>query len=124
METDKKLAIGMDHSNACVIEFTPHSYELKNIVSESAGRTGASGKKEKALPEKNKQLSDYYKKLAGLIKNYSEVLLFGPNSAKLELFNILSQKKKFEKIKIEIKNTDNMTENQKIFFVKEYFSKL
>ena len=30
--------------------------------------------------------SDYYKKLGETIKNYTEVLLFGPTDAKVELF--------------------------------------
>lgn len=48
---------------------------------------------------------------------------FESTEAKVELFNILNEGEEFGKIKIEVKNTDKMTENQKISFVKEYFSK-
>jgi stalled ribosome rescue protein Dom34 len=33
--------------------------------------------------------SDYYKKIGEAIKNYQEVLLFGPTNAKTELLNLL-----------------------------------
>ncbi len=57
-----------------------------------------------------------------MIKDYDEVLLFGPTDAKTELFNILKENRQFEKIKIEVKPADNMTENQEEAFVKEYFN--
>ncbi|MEN9908002.1 MAG: hypothetical protein RLZZ540_1151 [Bacteroidota bacterium] len=126
MKTAKKLGIGMDHSIACLIEFTPDSFEMKNIESEFTfqDKKKALVKSESLMHHKeNQQLSSYYKKLADIIKGYNEVVLFGPTDAKVELFNTLNQEEEFGKIKIEIKNTDKMTENQKISFVKEYFSK-
>jgi hypothetical protein len=126
MKIVKKLGIEMDHSNACLIEFSTDSFEMKNIESEfsSQEKKQALSKSESLMHHKeNQQLSSYYKKLAEVIKEYNEVLLFGPTDAKVELFNVLNQEEEFGKIKIEIKNTDKMTENQKISFVKEYFSK-
>lgn len=126
MKTVRKLGIGMDHSIACLIEFTSDSFEMKNIESEftSQDKKQALAKSESLMHHKeNQQLSSYYKKLAEVIKGYNEVVLFGPTDAKTELFNILNEEEIFGKIKIEIKNTDKMTENQKISFVKEYFSK-
>ena len=64
----------------------------------------------------------YYKQLSAIIKNYDPVLLFGPTEAKTELLNILRADHHFEKIKIEVKQTDKMTDNQQHAFVKEYFS--
>ena len=69
------------------------------------------------------QQSDYYKQLGEIIKNYTEVILFGPTDAKVELFNILKADHHFAKIKIEFQQADKMTENQQHAFVKEYFSK-
>ena len=70
------------------------------------------------------QQSEYYKKLREAIKNYEAVILFGPTDAKVELFTTLKADHHFEKIKIEIKQTDKMTENQQHAFVREYFSRL
>jgi len=74
--------------------------------------------------KEQQQLSSYYKKLVEVIKDYGEVVLFGPTNAKVELLAVLSKVEGFGKMKIEVKNTDAMTENQKIAFVKDYFSKV
>jgi hypothetical protein len=73
--------------------------------------------------KEQQQLSSYYKKLSAIIKDYKRVLLFGPTSAKVELFDLLRNDQHFDAIKIEIKETDKMTANQKDAFVKSYFSK-
>ena len=67
------------------------------------------------------QQSSYYKKLRDAIKNYQEVVLFGPTDAKNELLNLLKADHLFENIKIEVKHYDKMTENQMHAFVREYF---
>ena len=69
------------------------------------------------------QQSEYYKKLGEIIKNYEGVILFGPTEAKVELFNTLKADHHFEKINIEVKQADKMTENQQHAFVREHFSK-
>ena len=43
---------------------------------------------------------DYYKKIGEAIRNYQDVLLFGPTTAKTELFNMLKADHHFEKIKL------------------------
>jgi hypothetical protein len=60
----------------------------------------------------------YYSK-----KKYEEVILFGPTNAKVELMNILKEDQHFNKIKIDVKSTDRMTDNQQVAFVKDYFLK-
>lgn len=54
---------------------------------------------------------------------YEEVLLFGPTEAKNELLNLLQADHHFDKINIEIRQANKMTENQQHAFVKEYFFK-
>ncbi|MEO7043710.1 MAG: hypothetical protein ABI091_00280, partial [Ferruginibacter sp.] len=73
--------------------------------------------------KEQQQESEYYKVLGESIKNYDQVLLFGPTNAKIELSNILEDDLSFSKIKIEIRQADKMTENQEHAFVREYFSK-
>lgn len=65
----------------------------------------------------------YYKELGEIIRNYEGVVLFGPTDAKKELFNTLKADHRFANIKIEVQNTDKMTENQQHAFVREHFSR-
>jgi hypothetical protein len=126
MTTAKNLGIWMDHSSANIMEFTTGSIETRTIESEFTHETkiDSLNKGEKLMHNKEQhQQSEYYKKLGDIIENYEGVILFGPTDAKTELFNILSADHHFAKIKIEVKQTDKMTENQQHVFVKEYFSK-
>jgi hypothetical protein len=126
MTTAKNLGIWMDHSSANIMEFTKDPIETKTIESEFTHETKVESlnKGEKLMHNKEQhQQSEYYKKLGGIIENYEGVLLFGPTDAKTELFNTLKTDHRFANVKIEVKQTDKMTENQQHVFVKEYFSK-
>ncbi len=126
MDTAKNLGIWMDHSSANLMEFTTDPIETKTIESKFTheAKEQSLGKSENLMHNKEQhQQSEYYRKLGGIIRNYEEVILFGPTDAKLELFNLLRADHLFEKIKIEIKQTDKMTQNQQHAFVREYFSK-
>jgi hypothetical protein len=121
----KKLGIWMDHSSAHLMEFTTDPIETKTIESKFTQEVKELSleKGENRMHNKEQhQQAEYYKKLGGIISNYKEVLLFGPTDAKVELFNGLRAGHNFEKIKIEIKQADKMTENQQHAFVKDYFS--
>ncbi len=126
MTIAKNLGIWMDHSSAHLMEFTADPIETKIISSEFTHQ-----KKEFSLSKSENlmhnmeqhQQSEYYKNLGEAIKNYEEVILFGPTDAKVELFNVLRADHRFEKTKIEIKQTDKMTENQQHAFVRNYFSR-
>ena len=126
MDTAKNLGIWMDHSSANLMEFTTDPIETKTIESKFTheAKEQSLGKSENLMHNKEQhQQSEYYRKLGEIIRNYEEVILFGPTDAKLELFNILRADHLFEKIKIEIKQTDKMTQSQQHAFVREYFSK-
>lgn len=126
MKRKKKLGIWMDHSLAHLMEFTSNHFEIETIESKFTTdvKKQSLAKNEKIVHNKEQGLlKDYYKKLGEAIKNYQRVILFGPTDAKIELFDLLSEDERFLKIKFEIKNTDNMTENQQQAFVQEYFSK-
>ena len=73
--------------------------------------------------EEHEELA-YYKAIAAEISKYEEVLLFGPTDAKTELLNLLKENHLFDKMDIETRQADKMTENQQHAFVKEYFFKL
>ena len=126
MKPKKKLGIWMDHSIAYIMEFTSSPFEIKTIESKftQLKKRGVLAQSESLMHHKEqRQLYSYYKKISEVIKGYKRVLLFGPTNAKVELFDILSEDERFIKIKIEIKETDKMTVNQKDDFVKSYFLK-
>ncbi|MBC7605736.1 MAG: hypothetical protein H7199_02105 [Burkholderiales bacterium] len=54
----------------------------------------------------------YCKKLAAVIKVFSEVVLFGPTGAKSELFNFLRKSHLFANVKVQVINADKMIYNQ------------
>ncbi len=125
MTTAKKLGIWMDHASAHLMEYTDDI--VTNIVfSESthAEREKTLQKGESMMHNKNQQqLAEYYKTIGEAVKNYEDVLIFGPTNAKIELLNILKADMHFDKIKIETMPADKMTENQEHAFVRDYFSK-
>lgn len=124
MATAKNLGIWMDHSNAHLMEFTTDPIETKTLASKFTHqeKEKSLGKSENLMQNKEQhQQSDYYKKLGEVIKDYEHVVLFGPTDAKVELLNVLRTDHRFEKIKIEVKQADKMTDNQQHAFVREYF---
>jgi hypothetical protein len=68
------------------------------------------------------ELHDYYHMLKKVLEKYDEILLFGPTTAKDEFFNFLFEDKSFNGKKISIENSDKMSENQMMSFVKDYFA--
>jgi stalled ribosome rescue protein Dom34 len=125
MTTAKNLGIWMDHSNAHLMEFTTDPITTTIISSRFTHREKehSIGKSEDGMHQKEQhEQSDYYKKIGEAIKNYQEVLLFGPTNAKTELLNLLKADHHFEKIKLETKDADKMTQNEQHAFVRDYFS--
>jgi len=125
MTTGKRLGIWMDHSSAHLTEFSSHPFETKiigsNFTHEDKENSLVKGEGFMHKKEQHRH-SEYYNKLGDVIKNYDEVILFGPTDAKAELLNILRSDPLFAKIKIEMKQTDKMTEHQQQTFIKEYFN--
>ena len=123
--TGKRLGIWMDHSSAHLMEFTTYAFKTKTIESnfKHEEKEHSLTKSENLMHNKEQhRQSEYYKKLGETIKNYQDVVLFGPTDAKVELLNVLRKDHLFAKIKIEIKQADKMTENQQHAFVREHFS--
>jgi hypothetical protein len=50
-------------------------------------------------------------------------VIFGPKDGKNKLVDLLETDSKFANIKIEVMDTENLTENQQHSFVKEHFLK-
>jgi len=115
----------MDHFNAYLLESIDGEITERIIGSEFTEQEKqiSLDRGEKFMNHKEQQMqSKYYKRLIDSIKDYDEILLFGPTDAKNELFNLLKADHFFNGKKIELKNTDKMSASEMHHFVKEYFS--
>ena len=124
MKSSKKLGIWMDHSIAHIMKVTNNTIDasILEIGSSLPAREQNMGIHERQRHNKEQaEQSVFFKSLSDVIKDYEEVLLFGPTGAKTELLNLLKDNHHFDNIKIVIKSADKMTENQRHLFVKEYF---
>src|SRR5665811_1043582 len=123
MNNIRKLGIWMDHSNAYLMELA-NDIIVQRVVSELANHETEFNfyKGEKLIHKKEQHLQlSYYKKIGEIIKKYQDVVLFGPTDDKNELLNQIKTDHLFEGIKIEVKNSDKMTEAQMQLFVRDYF---
>lgn len=124
MTTAKKLGIWMDHSSAHLIEFTMDPAEATIVDSDFShqDKTETLGKSENIMHNKEQQKqSEYYKKLADIIRNYDHVILFGPTDAKSELYNLIKDDHHFSKVAIVVRQTDKMTPKEEEIFVRNHF---
>ena len=126
MTNTKNLGIWMDHSSAHLMEFTtdPITTEIISSKFTHQEKEHSLSKSENLMHNKEQnQQSAYYKRLGDAIRNYEDVIIFGPTNAKSELLNLLRADHNFENIKLEIEQADKMTQNQQHAFVKDYFSR-
>jgi hypothetical protein len=124
METKRKLGIWMDHSSAHFIDSTFESMSSATLEAQIGEQDEPLNTLDESMIQNKEQnqLSVFFKKISEVITDYDEVLLFGPTDAKTELLNVLKNDRHFEKIKIEAKTADKMTENQMHSFVNDYFN--
>lgn len=125
MKRAKKLGVWMDHSIAYLMEFTNNPFEIKTIEPEfPEGNIEMSLVKGDQLPKNIDKhiLYAYYNRIGEAIKNYKQIVLFGPTDAKVELFDVLSEDYRFVKTIVEIKETDKMSVNQQHEFISKYFA--
>ncbi len=125
METNKNLGIWMDHSVANLIDLNaPKNNHTISSKFTYNTKVEALSKSEDLMHNKEQQMHEaYYKEIADEILKYDNVLLFGPTNAKTELHNYLNKDLHFKDIKIDIKSTDKMTDNEQNAFVKKHFQK-
>jgi hypothetical protein len=124
MKTIKQLGIWMDHSIAYLIELSNDKIEKKTLKIAPAFLGPLENLRLNESLMNNKEhnhLSDFYQRISNVIRNFDEVLLYGPTQAKTELFNRLKQDIQFDRIKIDVHPADKMTDNQQEVFVKRYF---
>ena len=126
MKKENCIGIWMDHSSANLMEFTTDPIETNTIESQFTHQEKEDGlvKSESLMHNKEQhEQKAFYKYLEGKILGYTDVILFGPTNAKVELYNISKTNHLYKDIKIEVVEADKMTENQQHAFVKKHFSK-
>lgn len=127
MKRVKKLGVWMDHSIAYLMEFTNNPFEIKTIESQLIRDKKNFYLSESTQLSINKDLAtlySYYNKIGEAIKGYQQIVLFGPTTAKVELFDMLSEDDRFLKIRFEIKDTDKMNAKQQNEFITKYFANI
>lgn len=127
MKRVKKLGVWMDHSIAYLMEFTNNPFEIKTIKSQFSRDKNNFYLSESTQLSINKDLAtlySYYNKIGEAIKGYQQIVLFGPTTAKVELFDMLSEDDRFLKIRFEIKDTDKMNAKQQNEFITKYFANI
>jgi len=114
----------MDHAHANIIEFSDEPATAKMVYSDFSkqdkNETLQRGEGEMHQKEQHQTLK-YYKTLSAIIRDYDEVVLFGPTDAKTELFNYLRNHPIYDKIKIKAINSDKLTDAQQHAFVRKFF---
>jgi len=124
MNTLKQLGIWMDHSTAHLIELSndnvaTNAIELSSVPPEQIENHG-SDESHMNNKEQN-QLSDFSLNLSKVIKENNEVVLFGPSSAKTELYNQLKEDIHFDEIKIDVELADILTDHEQEIFRQKVF---
>lgn len=125
MPGTKKLGIFINNTIAQLMEFSNNSNEIKTMTSHFQNFTNDAEfvTEKKSTPSKLKiEVKNYFKKLGDIIQHYDEILLFGPNTTKEELYKHLRYDKNFDKIKLDIKESNNLDNEQQQEFVKKYFA--
>ncbi|MDZ4681999.1 MAG: hypothetical protein SGI94_16285 [Saprospiraceae bacterium] len=127
MTTGKKtLGIWMDNSSAHLMEFANDTIETTVLDSKFTHqeKLDSLSKSEKGMHNKEQHAqAAYYKSLSETIRDYDQVLLFGPTNAKDELYNTFKDNPLFKEVAVFLLPADKMTENQEQAFVRDYFSK-
>ncbi len=125
MKSEKGLGIWMDHQNANMMEFTTDPILTRTLQSPftHSEKESTLERSENLMHKKEQhEEAEYYKEIGAIIRNYTEVVLFGPTDEKLELLNILRKDHRFDEIRLDVVASDKMTENQQHAFVRDFFT--
>jgi hypothetical protein len=131
----RKIGIWIDQKEANLITLTKNAIYSKTIYSDIETRVRIEGEKKQfgrfgdqfLVDEKGKEnrIKEYTQKylLRVLKKLHSadEILLFGPAQTKFKLEKLISSIPELAIKQREIKTSENMTHNQKLAYVKDFY---
>ena len=124
MKATRKVGIWLDHTTARVIEYNTEELKATTIKSDLQGLDNQNSLQhsESLLHHKeNQYLKAFYKAIIAIVENYDEILLFGPTTAKTELFNLIREEHKYDHLKIETKSAVKMSPPEEHAFVVNHF---
>ena len=131
----KRIGIWIDQREANIIELDKKSVETKTIYSDVETRVRVEGEKKQfgrfgdqyLVDEKGKKsrieeyMQRYLNRLLSEMKGADEIMLFGPAQAKSKLEKkMMNEPELLGKLKA-VNVTENMTMNQKIAYVKDFY---
>lgn len=135
-----QVAVWLDHASAEIIEYhngesvlletIESPYDRKpRIEGEGSdvtrfGRTYSSNNEDRKHNRLQNELNSYFTDLENRVKDYKEILLFGPTNAKDQLYNRLMENKIFSAKTLAVESVDTLTENQKMAFARDFFKKI
>ncbi len=131
----KKVGIWLDQKEANIITISDDKQELKTIYSEIETRERFPGEGKKygrfgdqhLNDEKSKKLriedqtNRYLNEISTVLSKADEIMIFGPAQTKTKLEKLIHNKPRLISKLDKVINADQMTENQKIAYVKKYF---
>jgi hypothetical protein len=135
---EKFIGIWLDHKKAVLISISGNSEDKQVILSEvqSKRRIAGEGKQYTRMgnafidPEHHQeekfrhQLDKYYQTISKYVQDASDILIFGPGEAKLELKKFLDKEKTLEGKIRQVETADRLTENQIAARVREFAAKI
>lgn len=139
-QTPQKAGIWMDQQHAFLIGYFPNKpFAVEEIESAIEGKVrfegetsdktrfmnshgGSSNNENKKNNIEENQLRKYFKLLEEKVSGVEDLLLMGPGITKGQFFKQLRDNKKFNDMKILLKDADKMTFNQLLTIIKEHFS--
>ncbi len=131
----KQVGIWLDQKEANIITLLDKTQDYKTIYSdiETRERFDGESKKfgrfgdqylnnEKGKKNKIEELTNrYLQNILKNIKSADEILIFGPAQTKAKLKKQINEDSRLSSKLLEVNISENMTENQKIAYVKKYF---
>ena len=133
----KSIGVWLDHSKAHFIDLSKGPAIVETAFSDKEsevrytgegsngtllGNNRATNNESHVHNRAQEIMQEYYHVLSDRLKNYDDILLFGPTSAKDELYNKLNADKHFAGKNIRVEAADKLTENQMVAKVKSYFN--
>lgn len=133
----KNIGIWMDSSQAVVVKLSNDSHSLKKIESSIDSRERVPGETKKygrfggqyITYEKNRrnrkyeQTNLYFKNLVKELDNCNSIVLFGPSNMKHLFEKEIVKNMQIANKLAGVVNSDSLTENQIVAWVKDYYNK-
>lgn len=142
MEKYRQIGVWIDYGHAIVIGYDKGNVEIVETIlspleklrredGEGNDSTKFTPNPEHASNNEHKkhniaqnEINEYLKTLEQKLRPYKELLLFGPGKAKEQLRNKLQQNKSYDGKWFAVHNSDKMTQNQLLAYVREFYKKI